>query len=321
MQIIGHSDLNGAGKGGEGLALTQYANGKRVLFLAHESAPMCFSIIDVTDPEEPDRYQADPGRGGFLRCNSLGLSGTTLIVAHQTEKPGQQYAGIDIYDVADPANPQKLSHFDTSGPYSRGAHYLWFTDGHYAYLSTGAKDFEPRDQKDDQFLMIVDVSNPKEPKEVGRWWLPGTRVGDAAEPPPRVELFDAGMRLHTPTIPADQPNRLYAGWIDGGWVILDISDKAHPKIDRPPLVAIDGRGVRAHRDGDPLARHRDPDRGGDRQSMQRLAEAQLGVGHLRTSATRSRWRRCRRRTTRPNCARPAAASARTTSNMNRLVAL
>ena len=45
MEIIGHSDLNGAGKGGEGLALRQYPDGRRILFLAHESAPMCVSII------------------------------------------------------------------------------------------------------------------------------------------------------------------------------------------------------------------------------------------------------------------------------------
>jgi hypothetical protein len=229
MQIIGRSDLNGAGKGGEGLALKQYPDGKRVLFLAHESAPMCFSAVDVTKPEAPAVITQIPVDADFLRCNSLGLTGDTLIVAHQTDKPGQQYAGIDIYDVADPAHPRKLSHFDTSGPHSRGVHYLWFTDGHYAYLSTGARDFEPRNDKDDQFLMIVDVSDPRQPKEAGRWWLPGTRVGDAAAAPPRVEEPDAGIRLHTPTIPADQPNRLYAGWIDGGWVILDISDKAHPK--------------------------------------------------------------------------------------------
>ena len=35
MQIVGHSNLNGVGKGGEGLALRQYPNGQRVLFLAH----------------------------------------------------------------------------------------------------------------------------------------------------------------------------------------------------------------------------------------------------------------------------------------------
>ena len=32
MEIIGRSDLNGAGKGGEGLALNQYPDGRRVLF-------------------------------------------------------------------------------------------------------------------------------------------------------------------------------------------------------------------------------------------------------------------------------------------------
>lgn len=230
MEIIGRSDLNGAGKGGEGLALNQYADGKRVLFLAHESAPMCFSVIDVTRPEAPTVITQIPVEADFVRCNSLGLAGNTLIVAHQTEKPGQQYAGIDVYDVRDPAHPQKLSHFDTSGPHSRGVHYLWFTDGRYAYLSTGAKDFDPHNQKDDQFLMIVDVSDPKNPHETGRWWLPGTRQGDTAPPPPRVADDDAGMRLHTPMVPADKPDRLYAGWIDGGWVILDISDKAHPKL-------------------------------------------------------------------------------------------
>jgi hypothetical protein len=135
MQIIGHSDLNGAGKGGEGLAIQQYPNGQRVLFLAHESAPMRVSAIDVTKPEDPKVVAQLPVEAAFVRCNSLGVSGTTLAVAHQAEKAGQQYAGIDVYDVADPAHPKKLSHFDTSAPHSRGVHYLWFVDGHYAYLS------------------------------------------------------------------------------------------------------------------------------------------------------------------------------------------
>jgi hypothetical protein len=229
MRIIGRSDLNGAGKGGEGLALKQYANGQRVLYLAHESAPMCFSVIDVTKPEAPAMITQLPVEANFVRCNSLGLAGDILVVAHQTEKPGQPNAGIDIYDISDPVHPKKLSHFDTSGPHSRGVHYVWFTDGHYAYLSTGARDFVPRNPEDDQFLMIVDVSNPAQPHEVGRWWLPGTRVGDAAEAPPRVERPDSGMRMHSLTIPADQPNRAYIGWIDGGWVILDIGDKARPR--------------------------------------------------------------------------------------------
>jgi hypothetical protein len=197
MQIIGHSDLNGVGKGGEGLALRQYPDGRRVLFLAHESAPMCVSAIDVTRPDDPKVIYQLPVEAAFARCNSLGLSGTTLAVAHQVEKPGQPFAGMDVYDVSDPAQFKKLSHFDTSGPHSRGVHYLWFADGEYAYLSTGARDFVPHNQEDDQFLMIVDLRDPAHPKETGRWWMPGTRVGDKEPPPPRVAPFDAGIRMHS----------------------------------------------------------------------------------------------------------------------------
>ncbi|HVH77196.1 MAG TPA: hypothetical protein VM755_19950 [Stellaceae bacterium] len=229
MRIIGRSDLNGVGKGGEGLALKQYQGGRRVLFLAHESAPMCFSEIDVTQPNAPKVIKQIPVEADFVRCNSLGLAGNTLVVAHQTEKAGEPHAGLDIYDVSDPTQPRKLSHFDTSGPHSRGVHYVWFADGRYAYLSTGARDFTPRDPKDDQFLMIVDLKDPRQPRELGRWWLPGTRQGDAAAAPARVGTFDSGIRMHSLTIPADLPNRAYIGWIDGGWLILDIGDKRHPR--------------------------------------------------------------------------------------------
>ena len=226
MEIIGHSDLNGAGHGGEGLALRQYPDGRRVLFLAHESAPMCVSIIDVTRPEDPKGITQIPNPAPQLRCNSLGLAGTTMTVASQTDKPGQPGAGMQVWDVADPAHPTQVGFLDTAGPHSRGVHYLWFADGQFAYLSTGAKDFEPRNPLDDQFLMIVDMSDPAHPHEAGRWWMPGTRVGDEEPPPPRVSI-NSGIRMHTPVVLAD---RAYVGWIDGGWVILDISDKAHPKL-------------------------------------------------------------------------------------------
>jgi hypothetical protein len=229
MEIIGHSDLNGAGHGGEGLALRQYPDGRRVLFLAHESAPMCVSLIDVTKPEDPKVITQIPVPAPQLRCNSLGLSGTIMTVAHQTDKAGQPGAGMEVWDVADPAHPKKIAFFDTSGPHSRGVHYLWFADGHYAYLTTGAKDFTPKNPLDDQFFMVVDMNDPAYPKEVGRWWLPGTREGDEAPPPPRVSN-DSGIRMHTPIVSADRPDRAYVGWIDGGWVILDITDKTHPKL-------------------------------------------------------------------------------------------
>ncbi|MGA9011125.1 MAG: hypothetical protein WB509_01375, partial [Acetobacteraceae bacterium] len=123
MQIIGRSDLNGFGKGGEGLALKQYAGGQRVLYLAHESGPMCISVIDVTHPEQPTVITQIKVEAPYIRCNSLGLAGNTLVVAHQTENIGQTGAGLDVYDIADPKTPTKMAHFDTSGPHSRGVHF------------------------------------------------------------------------------------------------------------------------------------------------------------------------------------------------------
>jgi hypothetical protein len=35
MVLVGHNDLNGLGDGGEGLALQQLPDGRRILYLAH----------------------------------------------------------------------------------------------------------------------------------------------------------------------------------------------------------------------------------------------------------------------------------------------
>ena len=229
IRLVGHSTLNGAGKGGEGLALKQYGS-KKVLFLAHESGPQCLSVVDVTSAANPVVLKQLPVEADFVRCNSLGLYGNILVVARQTQKIGQPHGGITVYDVSEASDPRLLSYMDLTGPNSRGTHYLTFPDGRYAYLSTGAKDFIPKNPLDDQMLMIVDLQDPKNPKEAGRWWLPGTKVGDEAPAPARVAPFDSGFRLHTPLVPRERPDRVYMGWIDGGIVVLDIADKSKPKL-------------------------------------------------------------------------------------------
>jgi hypothetical protein len=230
MEIIGRNNLGGAGKGGEGLALKQYQDGRRILFLAHESGPACVSLIDVTNPKAPTLMVQTRIVADNVRCNSLSITANILVVAQQTLNPGQKEAGMDVYDVSDPLKMEKLSHFDTSGPNSRGVHFVWFVDGHYAYLATGAKDFKSRLPFDDQFLMIVDLTDPRNPKEVGRWWMPGTKVNDASDVPGRIDSLDAGNRIHSVIVLPERPDRAYVGWHDGGFVILDISDKAHPQL-------------------------------------------------------------------------------------------
>jgi hypothetical protein len=231
MRLVGHTDLNGIGDGGEGLDLRQYPDGRRILFFAHVNAPNCLSTVDVTDPKNPKVLAQVPAVSKVVRCNSLGVVGNTLIIAQNTDEPGQPDGGARIYDVSDPAKPTEIAYFNTSGGPSRGAHSVWFTDGQYAYLSTGAPDFEPAvpPRGDDQFLMIVDVRDRLHPKEIGRWWMPGQRKGEPGAPLPRTKTHD-GVRLHSVYWSPERPNRLYAGWIDGGMVILDISDKTKPTL-------------------------------------------------------------------------------------------
>ena len=48
-----------------------------------------------------------------------------------------------------------------------------------------AADFMPRNLKDDQAYTAFDVSDPVRPRELGRWWYPGTEERDEAPPVPR----------------------------------------------------------------------------------------------------------------------------------------
>jgi hypothetical protein len=243
MVLVAHHDLNGNGDGGEGLAIQQFPDGRRLLYIAHEGQKSCFSIVDVTHPEKPVLVNTLPSPNpGTTRCDSLGLSGNTLAVADQTNNVGQKTAGMWLLDVSDFARLQKaktlqdlaLSFFDTSGPHSRGAHCLWFVDGQFVHLTTGMPDFTPTNPLDDQFYVIVDVRDPRQPREVARWWYPGTRQGDACLPGclPERHKLDDGYRLHNIEWWPERPDRAYLGYIDGGAIILDISGLADVKAGR-----------------------------------------------------------------------------------------
>ena len=230
MTLISQHELNGFGNGGEGIGLQAASDGRRILYIAHERAPKDFTSVDVTDPKNPKIVAQTSLPHNDVRSNSLAVYEDLLLVAYQTSRPGLEPAGFGTYDVSDPENPRQISHFDTSGPYSRGAHCLWFVDGRYAHVTTGAGDFQPGNQKDDQFHMIVDMSNPEKPEEAGRWWLPGTGVGDSEAPPVRHATLDTGFRLHNVNVYPERPDRAYLGYIDGGAIILDISDVSSPTM-------------------------------------------------------------------------------------------
>jgi hypothetical protein len=230
MRLLAQHPLDGFGNCGEGMAIQLTRDKRRVLWLAHESAPKNVTALDVTNPRKPAVLVQTALPHERMRSNSLDLVGDLLVVAYQTQAPGLTPAGFEIFDVADPAKPRSIAFFDASGPASRGVHHLWFVDGEYVHMAAGAADFTPRNRKDDQCYRIVDVRQPSQPREVGRWWLPGTRDGDTDPPPPRHPVFDSGYRAHNTNVYPKRPDRAWIGYLDGGAIILDIADKAHPKL-------------------------------------------------------------------------------------------
>jgi len=228
---IGHHELAGFGGMGEGMSVQIAPDGRRIIWLAHESAPKNFTGVDVSDPRNPKLVVQTDLPHANMRSNSLETAGNIMAVAYQTQKTGMQPAGMELFDISKPEEPKSIAFFDCSGPHSRGVHQLWFCDGEYVHMASGAADFEPSHPRDDQFYRCIDVRNPSKPVEVGRWWMPGTRKGDNEPPPERHKApqLDKGYRAHNTNVYPQRGDRCYLGYIDGGMFVLDISDKAHPK--------------------------------------------------------------------------------------------
>jgi hypothetical protein len=231
FKLIAHHELGGFGGMGEGMAVQVAKDGRRIIWLAHESAPKNFTAVDVTDPRKPKVVVQTDLPESFMRSNSLELSGDIMAVAYQTQKAGQKPAGFELFDVSVPEKPRSIAYVDASGPSSRGVHQLWFCDGEFVHMAAGAPDFNPTNPQDDQCYRIFEVRNPSKPVEAGRWWLPGTRQGDNVPPPARHQapLLDRGFRAHNTNVYPQQPDRCYLAYLDAGMFVMDISDKANPK--------------------------------------------------------------------------------------------
>jgi len=231
MKLLAHHTLNGYGGMGEGMALQKARDGRRVLWLAHESAPKNFTAVDVTEPRSPKVIVQTDLPHAQMRSNSLEVSGDLMAVAYQVSKFGLKPAGFELFDISVPEAPKSVSFFDASGPHSRGCHQLWFVDGKTVHMACSDPELKPRNPKDDQVYRIVDVSNPSKPVAVGRWHLPGTMDGDSEPPPQRLPAqFDAGFRAHNTNVYPERPDRCYLGYLDGGIMILDIADRSRPKL-------------------------------------------------------------------------------------------
>src|SRR2546421_12943421 len=88
MKLLAHHTLNGYGGMGEGMGMQMAKDGRRILWLAHESAPKNFTAVDVTDPRQPNVVVQTDLAHAKMRSDSLEASGNLMAVAYQTSGYG-----------------------------------------------------------------------------------------------------------------------------------------------------------------------------------------------------------------------------------------
>src|SRR5262249_53829490 len=69
-KLIGHHLLAGFGGRGEGMSIQIAPAGRRILWLAHESAPKNFTAVDVSDPRKPKVVVQTDLPQAHMRSNS-----------------------------------------------------------------------------------------------------------------------------------------------------------------------------------------------------------------------------------------------------------
>ena len=220
---------DGFGGMGEGMSIAIAKDGRRIIWLAHESAPKNFTGVDVSDPRNPKVVVQTDLPQSHMRSNSLECSGNIMAVAYQTQKKGLKPAGFELFDVSVPENPKSISFFDCSGDTSRGVHQLWFCDGEYVHIAAGAPTSRPRIPTTTSSTAASTCAIRPSRGKSAAGGCPARGSGDNVAPPPRHTL-DKGYRAHNCNVYKQRPDRLYLCYLDGGMYVMDISDKSQPKV-------------------------------------------------------------------------------------------
>lgn len=257
MRLLSTLSLGEGMAGGEGLATHVGARGQRSLFVASEKFPYDFVVADVSDPRSPRVIYVHELPGPHVRSNNLAIHGDLLAVTRQVKEKGASPAGVEFFDIADPAQPRSLGFFDASGGDSIGTHFVWLDGAGFAYLASQDRDYLARDPRDQFMMRIIDVADPSRASEVGRWWMPGTQVSDEGPSPLRphqriarargttltpeqlatrrvdhdgVSSWDFGIRVHNISVLPERPDRAYVAATSGGAFIFDVADRANPRV-------------------------------------------------------------------------------------------
>src|SRR6266581_7986120 len=85
MKLLAQHALNGFGGMGEGMSMQLARGGRRILWLAHESAPKNFTAVDVTEPRAPKVVVQKIGRAHVLNSSHPSISYAVFCLKKKTK--------------------------------------------------------------------------------------------------------------------------------------------------------------------------------------------------------------------------------------------
>lgn len=214
VRPVGYSELEG--RPAFKLTITE-VDGRWYLYTGHfwHSG---WSVVDVTDPAQPvvTSFLSGPENTATLQVD---LSGSILVTALERHIPGfggDPHApydeGVLLWSLDDPAQPRRLGQFRTGG---NGTHRNGYPGGRYVHLAANMAGYSGN------IYVILDITDPTNPVEAGRWWVPGQHL-DSGE-----QSAKPGISLHGPPVPVD--DLVYLPYGSAGMIVLDISDVAAPR--------------------------------------------------------------------------------------------
>lgn len=209
LRLVGHSDLGGRGDG------MQVMVSGDIAYVGHlGTSGAGTSLLDVSDPTDPRLVRQWPAPAGTHTHKVQVADGLLLVNEERFGDGGPHGAGMVVYDLADPLDPRRIGYLACGGG---GVHRIVWTGGRYAYVSATPPGF------DDRIFVIVDLDDPEQPVETGRWWWPGAWSGGGERP---TWPDDRRYAAHHALVDGD---RAYLGYGDAGMVILDVSDVTRPR--------------------------------------------------------------------------------------------
>ena len=225
IEIVGFSDMDGKP---DALQMAyQEVDDKHYLYVGHFWSGGV-SILEVTDPSQPRP-------AGFVSTPNEATWHIKVQVADQImlvpcelnffAPPGvdasKAKSGARIFDVSNPTEPTELGFYEAGGI---GVHRSWWNGGQHAYLAAGTAApgiFMHGIPDTTRVMTILDLTDPSNPQKVSDFWLPEQR-GEEPQPGEGETVY-----VHEPVVEGD---RAYVAYWDGGFAIVDISDRTNPRL-------------------------------------------------------------------------------------------